>query len=127
MRISDWSSDVCSSDLISCAERRIQIFISKADTALHKESEADDPWCVREALRIAAAEKRPKRICGLLIVPELVAMMVVYEIERFDSEIERMVVYASKPGGIDIQCRWIAGHGQIRSEERSVGEEWVSK
>src|SRR3546814_10124992 len=40
-------------------------------------------------------------------------MMVVYEIERFDSEIERMVVYASKPGGIDIQCRWIAGHGQI--------------
>src|SRR3546814_13852645 len=39
--------------------------------------------------------------------------MVVYEIERFDSEIERMVVYASKPGGIDIQCRWIAGHGQI--------------
>src|SRR3546814_1555502 len=116
MRISDWSSDVCSSDLISCAERRIQIFISKADTALHKESEADDPWCVREALRIAAAEKRPKRICGLLIVPELVAMMVVYEIERFDSEIERMVVYASKPGGIDIQCRWIAGH---RSEEHT--------
>src|SRR3546814_1794159 len=50
---------------------------------------------------------------SLLIVPELVAMMVVYEIERFDSEIERMVVYASKPGGIDIQCRWIAGHGQI--------------
>src|SRR3546814_13504747 len=82
------------SNIISCAERRIQIFISKADTALHKESEADDPWCVREALRIAAAEKRPKRICGLLIVPDLAAMMVVYEIERFDSEFEHMVVYA---------------------------------
>src|SRR3546814_20676415 len=80
---------------------------------------------------------------SLLIVPELVAMMVVYEIERFDSEIERMVVYASKPGGIDIQCRWIAGHGQIcprhagrfgtisnnitRSEERRVGTEGVSR
>src|SRR3546814_6549431 len=63
------------SNIISCAERRIQIFISKADTALHKESEADDPWCVREALRIAAAEKRPKRIRSEEHTSELQSLM----------------------------------------------------
>src|SRR3546814_15456781 len=100
MRISDWSSDVCSSDLLT---QVLGLMISDSDTArnaifeiLDNQLSQGSPPEVRETLdRLLAAgppEEEARRLLGCVIASEVVAVLP--EGRAFDLERYAYVIHA---------------------------------
>src|SRR3546814_10936946 len=108
MRISDWSSDVCSSDLEACVYRRLT-----SGTAV--DALGLDRWIDADRLELSNLAERED-------VPEI--PLKALEARRPGSfELDQGSVFWQPPNGE-------AGEGAIqllnRSEERRVGAAWVS-
>src|SRR3546814_11102243 len=96
MRISDWSSDVCSSDLSSD--------VAALDVALGKSDYHRDPYAILSRIREVAPVYRSQALNGWLISRFSDVEMVLRDNLRFSAKM----------------------FGQMRSEERRVGKEGVS-
>src|SRR3546814_3747216 len=95
MRISDWSSDVCSSDLLFLARdrRRLAELEAVVDAVVARQSRGQD---------------QPDAEAG----PAAVLQEVRIDVGRVDEEVRR-------------RWWWFARCVRKRSEERRVGKEWV--
>src|SRR3546814_19238534 len=115
MRISDWSSDVCSSDLIECLSRRRRLIV--ADLPGHGQSalpETPDHEGISRALArgledILGADNLPADLCGFSFGGVALAHLAAL----YPHVARRLVI---------VGC---GGDGP-GSEERRVGERWVS-
>src|SRR3546814_14160103 len=110
MRISDWSSDVCSSDL---ASRRMNDFMSER---------RNDVFVAVEGFAVGHVD-------AVLIGPKIrVPRAVVHrDANAFEEQLRRGGCFADRPCAC--QCpfgRAIDLRLVERSEERRVGKEWVS-
>src|SRR3546814_11330477 len=116
MRISDWSSDVCSSDLTRCsrppASRSARLFSTLATL-----------WSmVRPAKSSPIRAKRRPRTILPAATAEKEHAMVDHTVKAFDSEIGQLRGLVAEMGGL----AEVAIRDAIRSEERRAGKEGVS-
>src|SRR3546814_12909551 len=123
MRISDWSSDVCSSDLV---DHFLDAFAAAGADIITVHPEAG-PHIHRTVQHIKSLGKR----AGVVLNPATPAKMLDYLIE----EVDLVLVMSVNPGFggqrfIDSQLRKIEAirkmvdkTGKARSEERRVGKE----
>src|SRR3546814_13996314 len=106
MRISDWSSDVCSSDLHKILERDLRS-LAHVDLELLR------------ALRTEVAARTPDQTVRVAN-----ADAVIEEVEEADLIVITCPIYASSiPSTLKAWIEYMNSAGRTRSEERRVGKE----
>src|SRR3546814_2195021 len=132
MRISDWSSDVCSSDLDEVAEWREKLLESVAgyDESL-MEKFFDDPNSITErelldALRKAVLDNSiVPMVCGSSFKNKGVQTMLDFVMELLPSPMDQEGIRGTDPR-TDAELLRKPDVKEPRSEERRVGKECVS-
>src|SRR3546814_8562151 len=88
MRISDWSSDVCSSDLMQKRVLEAQARVGRLETAL---AEAVDAWCFAPLVRNLQALRGIRLVSAATLVAE------VGDLTRFDNPKQLMAYVGLVP------------------------------
>src|SRR3546814_19919429 len=113
MRISDWSSDVCSSDLLTRSVRGVQM--TEAGALLLERAEVILDQIKKARLEVAAEAGEPSGRLTLAVTPAAGPMLVPPLVERCEASFPK------------VSLRIVEGlTGFIRSEERRVGKACVS-
>src|SRR3546814_18067938 len=131
MRISDWSSDVCSSDLLEVALAEALVTLALDDLEEHRPDDV-----LGEDLQQAAAVRRRRAVdqdlAGreprevLAVARQAAVDLLVVGIRHAFLESDALAL-EGRDGGIDV----VGAERDVldtlaRSEERRVGKEWVS-
>src|SRR3546814_14101141 len=113
MRISDWSSDVCSSDLIQCVVASAAIKIVDADVTRDRVVEVGAEY-VFDALEIIVLKLGLPTLTGLEVnVDATFGVGIGHSIDAV-AAVDKIVALYAEPDIV------------TRSEERLAGNEWVS-
>src|SRR3546814_20029857 len=139
MRISDWSSDVCSSDLGIPLAGTVGVDASQIGAFRESVARLDPPWVSEHLAFLRAGRGRQAFNTGFLLPP----LQSRETIETSVRNIRQLQAAIGRPLAFEIAANYlkplpgemtdgafiaeIAERADCRSEERRVGHEWVNK
>src|SRR3546814_14732706 len=123
MRISDWSSDVCSSDL-DASKKSVQA--ARANAELSGLADRPTRWIVDDAAKFVAREvRRGRRYDGILLDPPKYGRGPEGEVWKLEEGLPNLLADCRKLLDEDSRFLFLTVYAVRRSAERRVGKGWV--